>query len=126
MNLDRLILYRSRHVVNPKIPAPGNRSQPAAHPASARAGGTVCGRTAGGAVEGPEPDFDAPGAAQAGRPGGRPAYGKELFLSAEGAARTDGPAARGRERDPRIGAGPRCAAAGAAQAPRPDAALLRR
>src|ERR1035438_7326235 len=79
-----------RYGVNPEIPAAGGRPQPTARPAPPRTGRTVRGRTPGGPVQGPEPDFHSPRPTQAGRPGGRSPYGEERLLSPHRVPRIDG------------------------------------
>src|ERR1017187_839485 len=122
-NLDTLILEYFNHGVNPQIPAPRRRSDPRAAAGAGRAFG---GRIAGHPRQGTEPDFHAPGAVEAGRPGGRPPHRQERVLPPDGARRPDGAASQGGRRGPGVGRGPAGPPPRPAQAPGPDAALLRR
>src|ERR1017187_5135185 len=126
INLDRLILDNFYYGVNPKIAEAGGGPEPAADPIDSGTGRAVRGGDSGDSGEGAEPDLDPPGAVETGGAGGRPAYGQERLLPLQGVGGADGIAATGGQRGPRSGAGPRGVAAGAAQAPGHDAALLRR
>src|SRR5271157_584272 len=125
-NLDTLILEYFSHGVNPQVPAPRGRSNPRPAAALARTGRAFRGRTAGHPRQGTEPDFHPPGAVETGRPGGRPPHRQERLLPSDGARRPDGATAQGVGRSSGIGRRPPGAAPRPAQAPGPDAALLRR